>query len=115
MFVLGFVATFVVVQVATFLYVWLQAVVGRAIGATVERISVGCGPILFSRYLNGTEWCLSVLPFGGYTKFHGQDEIDLSNPDEPISNPGDPGQLRFNDTPVLGRFCSCLSVPLVTE
>lgn len=95
MFLLGFLATFLVFQIATFVYVWLQAVVGRCIGATVERISVGTGPILYSCKLNGTEWCLSGLPFGGYTTFYGQDESD--------SHSLNAGQIRFNDTSLFGR------------
>lgn len=59
--------------ITTFLYVVLQAIVGWSGGAHVERISLGIGPVVFTRLIKDTEWCLSGLPLGGYTKFYGQD------------------------------------------
>jgi regulator of sigma E protease len=44
----------------------------------VERFSIGFGPILFSRKWGETEYALSAIPFGGYVKMLGQDDIDPS-------------------------------------
>lgn len=93
MWLLGCISTFLMFQVATLLYVWSQAIVGRSFGATVEQISVGMGPVIWSWHHSGTEWRLSALPFGGYTKFYGDDESDGSQLDK----------RRFTDTSVLGR------------
>lgn len=42
----------------------------------VERFSIGFGPILFSRKWGETEYALSAIPFGGYVKMLGQDDMD---------------------------------------
>lgn len=102
MWLLGCISTFLVFQVATLLYVWAQAVVGRSFGATVERIAVGIGPIIWSRRHGGTEWCLLALPLGGHTKFYGDDEEDGSQPDK----------LRFTETTVLGRALVMIVGPI---
>src|SRR6056297_3370141 len=44
----------------------------------VERFSIGFGPILFSRKWGETEYALSAIPFGGYVKMLGQDDMDSS-------------------------------------
>ena len=44
----------------------------------VERFSIGFGPVLL-RYKRGeTEYALSAIPFGGYVKMLGQDDMDPS-------------------------------------
>lgn len=44
----------------------------------VERFSIGFGPILWSRKKGETEYALSAIPFGGYVKMLGQDDMDPS-------------------------------------
>ncbi|MEX2286739.1 MAG: site-2 protease family protein [Planctomycetaceae bacterium] len=44
----------------------------------VERFSIGFGPILWSRKRGETEYALSAVPFGGYVKMLGQDDMDPS-------------------------------------
>jgi len=44
----------------------------------VERFSIGFGPILFSRKWGETEYAFSLIPFGGYVKMLGQDDMDPS-------------------------------------
>lgn len=104
MFLIGTLAAFVMFQFATLLYIWLQGVVGRLLGATIEQMSLGIGPVLYSRRLNGTEWCISGIPLGGYTKFFGHDATDQPSLDET--------QLRFDQTSVVGRMFLHLVGPL---
>lgn len=42
----------------------------------VERFSIGFGPILLKKKWGETEYALSAIPFGGYVKMLGQDDID---------------------------------------
>lgn len=49
----------------------------------VERFSIGIGPIIWSRQKGETEYALSALPFGGYVKMLGQDDMD---PNQMTSN-----------------------------
>ncbi len=47
-------------------------------GVSVERFSIGFGPILWSFKKGETEYALSLVPFGGYVKMLGQDDLDPS-------------------------------------
>ncbi|MDC0307746.1 RIP metalloprotease RseP [Planctomycetaceae bacterium] len=42
----------------------------------VERFSIGFGPIILSRTWGETEYAFSAIPFGGYVKMLGQDDMD---------------------------------------
>ncbi|MCA9014399.1 MAG: site-2 protease family protein, partial [Planctomycetaceae bacterium] len=44
----------------------------------VERFSIGFGPIIYSFKYRETEYALSIIPFGGYVKMLGQDDVDPS-------------------------------------
>ncbi len=44
----------------------------------VERFSIGHGPIIWSKKWGETEYALSAIPFGGYVKMLGQDDMDPS-------------------------------------
>ncbi len=44
----------------------------------VERFSIGFGPVLWRKKWGETEYALSAIPFGGYVKMLGQDDIDPS-------------------------------------
>ncbi len=46
----------------------------RALGVGVPRFSIGFGPVLWSRWIGGTEYCLSALPLGGYVRMVGEDD-----------------------------------------
>lgn len=64
----------------------------------VERFSIGIGPILWSRQKGETEYALSALPFGGYVKMLGQDDMD-------------PNQMTSNEIAENPRAYSAKSVP----
>jgi regulator of sigma E protease len=54
--------------------------VAKAVGVGVERFSLGFGPRLWSIRRGETEYCISVVPLGGYVKMvgeeaHGEDTI----------------------------------------
>ncbi len=53
---------------------WGHFVMARIIGVKVERFSFGFGPQLLRRTRGGTEYVLSLLPFGGYVKLAGEVE-----------------------------------------
>lgn len=44
----------------------------------VERFSIGFGPVIWSKVRGETEYALSAIPFGGYVKMLGQDDMDPS-------------------------------------
>lgn len=63
--------------------------VAKWCGVHVERFSIGIGPIIWSRQKGETEYALSALPFGGYVKMLGQDDMDPNQmtSDEIAENP----------------------------
>lgn len=58
--------------------------VAKWCNVNVERFSIGFGPIIWSRQKGETEYALSAIPFGGYVKMLGQDDMD-------------PGQMTNDD------------------
>ena len=70
-------------------------------GIRVEKFSIGFGPAIISFRRDETDYCLSLLPFGGYVKMAGE------NPDE--RTPGDRTPSTENptgefDTATVGRY-----------
>lgn len=64
----------------------------------VERFSIGFGPLIWSRTWGETEYALSLIPFGGYVKMLGQDDIDPSQEtDEDIAE--DPRSYTAKSVP----------------
>lgn len=52
----------------------------RAAGVRVEVFSLGFGPRLFGRVFGGTDFRVSLVPFGGYVMVAGQDPSDRRYP-----------------------------------
>ncbi|OGW84205.1 MAG: RIP metalloprotease RseP [Omnitrophica bacterium RIFCSPHIGHO2_02_FULL_51_18] len=48
----------------------------RRVGVRVEKFSIGFGPVIFGRRFGDTEFCVSLLPLGGFVKLAGE------NPEE---------------------------------
>ena len=78
-------------------------VMARWIGVKVERFSFGFGPRLIRRVSRGTEYVLSLLPFGGYVKLAG--EVEES------TRPAKPWEYRARS--VVERCCIVLAGPLI--
>lgn len=51
---------------------WGHFVVARLVGVKVERFSLGFGPRLLGFIRGGTEYVVSLFPFGGYVKMAGE-------------------------------------------
>lgn len=66
---LAFIAT---LSVIILVHEWGHFVMARRIGVRVERFSFGFGPRLLRWRRGGTEYALSLLPFGGYVKLAGE-------------------------------------------
>ena len=72
--------------------------VAKWCGVYVERFSIGFGPMLWCRKWGETEYALSAVPFGGYVKMRGQDDID-------------PGQMTDEQVAADPRSYTSKSVP----
>jgi regulator of sigma E protease len=63
--------------------------VAKAMGVGVERFSLGFGPRIFSFRRGETEYCISIVPLGGYVKMtgeeaHGEDAIHPATEEPPV-------------------------------
>ena len=50
--------------------------VARYFGVHVEVFSIGFGKKIFTKHYKGTDYCLSIIPLGGYVQMKGQDDSD---------------------------------------
>jgi regulator of sigma E protease len=55
----------------------------KRLGVGVLKFSVGFGPRLFGRTVNGTEYALSAIPLGGFVKMVGEDAEGDGEPVDP--------------------------------
>jgi len=85
-------------------------IVAKKIGVRIEKFSLGFGPRLLEKEKNGTQYCISAIPLGGYVKLAGDNlEEYKGEPDEYFSKP--PGKrfwIIFTGpllNYILGFFC----------
>jgi regulator of sigma E protease len=79
----------------------------RLTGVGVERFSVGFGPVLWRFRGRETEYCLSLIPMGGYVKMMGDDENPLEGGKAPVIDPA----KAFNSKPLVARFLIVFAGP----
>lgn len=84
---------------------WGHFICARIIGVKVDRFSFGFGPLLLRWTRGGTEYALSLLPFGGYVKLAGESE------DGPSAAPANPWEYRGRS--VTERGAIVLAGPLI--
>lgn len=72
----GFIYTALGLGFVIFVHELGHFAVAKWCGVRVERFSIGFGPVILSAMKGETEYALSIIPFGGYVKMLGQDDID---------------------------------------
>lgn len=80
--------------------------VARAAGVGVERFSIGFGPVLLRWRGRETEYCLSVIPMGGYVKMVGE-ESPIEGGGGPTVDPAKSFALK----PLWARFLIVFAGP----
>ncbi len=81
-------------------------IMARLTGVGVERFSIGFGPVLLRWRGKETEYCLSVIPMGGYVKMVGE-ENPLEGGGSPTSDPA----KAFATKPLWARFLIVFAGP----
>src|SRR5262245_47392964 len=76
-------------------------------GVGVERFSIGFGPVLARYRGKETEYCLSLVPLGGYVKMMGDDENPLEGGKTGTLDP----KRAFNLKPLVVRFLIVFAGP----
>src|SRR5918992_5277543 len=72
-----------VIGVLVFVHELGHFLMARRIGVRVLTFSLGFGPKILSYRRGDTEYCISIIPLGGYVKMAGE------NPDDPRSGNSD--------------------------
>ena len=67
------IAFIVVIGILILIHEWGHFIVARWSGVGVERFSIGFGPVLLRWRGKETEYCLSIIPMGGYVKMMGEE------------------------------------------
>jgi len=73
-------------------------VMAKLVGIKVERFALGFGPRLLGFRLGETDYCIKVLPLGGYVKMLGQEDF------KPMEDQAQVDPRAFNAKPVWARF-----------
>jgi regulator of sigma E protease len=79
----------------------------RLAGVGVERFSIGFGPVLWRVRGKETEYCISLIPMGGYVKMMGDDENPLEGGKTAAIDPA----KAFNTKPLIARFLIVFAGP----
>ncbi len=77
-------------------------IVARMLGIRAEKFSIGFGPVIFAKKLGETEFCISLLPLGGFVKLAGE------SPEEAKG-----AAWEFQSKPLLSRVAVVLAGPLM--
>ena len=64
--VLAIAACILLFSFAIFIHEFGHFIAARGRGLRVEAFSIGFGPVIWKRMIDGVEWRLSAIPFGGY-------------------------------------------------
>ncbi|MFC1528834.1 RIP metalloprotease RseP [Candidatus Latescibacterota bacterium] len=103
-----FIAFVFVLSMLVFVHELGHYIVAKLSGIRVERFSIGLPPRLIGIQLGETEYCISMIPFGGYVKFTGQDDfVPEKEMDESTLPPED---YRSRPTPVKIAVLSAGSI-----
>ncbi|MDX2168841.1 MAG: RIP metalloprotease RseP [Deltaproteobacteria bacterium] len=78
----GILAAIVVLGVLIVVHEFGHFIVAKWAGVGVLKFSVGFGPKIFGRTVNGTEYAVSAVPLGGFVKMVGEDP-DSTEPVDP--------------------------------
>src|SRR5258706_9109490 len=101
------VALITVIVIHIVIHVQGHFVVRRLCGVGVERFSVGFGPVLWRFRGKEAEYCLSLIPMGGYVKMMGDDENPLEGGRAATVDPA----KAFNNKSLAARFLIVFAGP----
>ncbi len=101
----------IVLGVLVFVHELGHFVAAKACGIYVDRFSLGMPPRLFGFKFGETDYCVGLLPIGGYVKMAGQEDAPLSEEERESAYGGVPPERWFNNKPVWQRAIVLISGP----
>ncbi len=85
----------------------------KACGIYVDRFSLGMPPRLFGKRIGETDYCIGLLPIGGYVKMAGQEDSPMSEEERENDYGNVPPERWFNKKPVWQRFIVIAAGPIM--
>ena len=82
-------------------------------GITVEKFSIGFGPRLIGFTKDDIEYCISIIPFGGYVKMAGEDPNERGEEADQVILTKENPTGEFHRAPVRHRILVAIAGPLV--
>lgn len=107
-FVLDALRFLVVLGVLIFVHELGHFIMAKRAGILVQRFSFGFGPRLFGVKRGETDYCVSAIPFGGYVKMAGQEDVPGTGDSE-----GVPEERKFSSKSVAQRMGVIVAGPLM--
>ncbi|OIO38918.1 MAG: RIP metalloprotease RseP [Candidatus Omnitrophica bacterium CG1_02_49_16] len=77
-------------------------IAAKAVGVRVEKFSIGFGPVIFGKKFGETDFCVSLLPLGGFVKLAGE---------SPEESKGE--AWEFNSKNLLQKFIVVFAGPFM--
>jgi len=87
--------------------------VAKAVGVGVERFSLGFGPRIWSFRRGETEYCISIVPLGGYVRMTGEEAHgeELIHPETGALDPQAEAAKSFANKPLWARVLIVFAGP----
>lgn len=102
-------ATVLVLSVMIFVHELGHFLGAKLFGIRVERFSMGYPPRLFGKKIGETDYCISLIPFGGYVKISGM--VDESLDSETLK--AEPKPWEYRSRPWIQRFTVLVAGPVM--
>ena len=88
-------------------------IAAKACNVYCERFSLGMPPRLVGVRLGETDYCLGALPFGGYVKMAGQEDVPMTDEEREETYTEVPPERWFNKRPLWQRMIIIAAGPLM--
>ncbi|MBM3289038.1 MAG: site-2 protease family protein, partial [Candidatus Hydrogenedentes bacterium] len=85
----------------------------KACGIYCERFSLGMPPRLFGFKFGETDYCVGLLPIGGYVKMAGQEDVPLSEEERKEQYGTIPPHRWYTNKPVWQRVIVIFAGPFM--
>ncbi len=92
----------IILSILILVHEWGHFITAKKCGVKVEQFALGFGPKLWSKFWQGTEFCLCLIPLGGYVKMAGDERSRVTGSKE-----------EFLSQPVLNKFLIVVMGPVV--
>lgn len=102
--VLDIIKTLLIIDVLIFVHELGHFIAAKKSGIKVLRFAIGFGPKLFGFKKGDTEYCILLLPFGGYVKMAGEN---------PAEEPPEDKEGLYSLAPVSSRAAVAFSGPMM--